>query len=69
VRADALLRREQDLLSNVEDERLQKRIVQVLKLTITCYEDTAKESAELTFVMSTRMRTRPVVVRKVAIKE
>jgi hypothetical protein len=69
VRADALSRREQDLPSNTEDERLQKRIVQVLKPTITCYEDTAEESAELTFVISTRIRTRPAVVRKVAIKE
>jgi transposase InsO family protein len=69
VRADALSRREQDLPSNAEDERLQKRMVQVLKPTMTCYEDTAEESAELTFVMSARMRTRPAVVRKVAIEE
>ena len=33
VRADALLRREQDLPAGAEDERLQKRFVQIFKLT------------------------------------
>ncbi|EFQ91148.1 hypothetical protein PTT_12096 [Pyrenophora teres f. teres 0-1] len=39
VRADALLRREQDLPEGAEDKRLQKRIIQVLKPTSYCYEE------------------------------
>jgi hypothetical protein len=48
VRADALSRREQDLPSNAEDKRLQKRLIQVLKPTTTCYKNTAEEDSEPT---------------------
>ncbi|RYO52776.1 hypothetical protein AA0116_g11622 [Alternaria tenuissima] len=43
VRADALSRREQDMPEDAEDERLQKRIIQVLKPTSQCYEDTSED--------------------------
>jgi hypothetical protein len=46
VRADALSRREQDLLADAEDNRLQKRIIQILKPTISCYEEVAEEVAQ-----------------------
>jgi hypothetical protein len=43
VRADALSRREQDLPENANDERLRKRLVQVLKPTSTCYKEADEE--------------------------
>jgi hypothetical protein len=69
VRADALSRREQDLLSNAEDERLWKRLIQVLKLTTTCYEDTAEEDLEPTWVMSARIKIRTTAIHEVVTEE
>jgi hypothetical protein len=69
VRADALLRREQDLLSNAEDERLRKRLIQVLKLTTTCYEDMTEEDLEPTWVMSARTKTRTTVTYEAVTEE
>ena len=69
VRADALSRREQDLPADVEDERLQKRVVQVLKPTTTFYESTAEEDTGATLVMSAKVRTGPVLVREAAPEE
>jgi hypothetical protein len=43
VRADALLRREQDLPKDADDKRLRKRIIQVLKPTSQCYKESSKE--------------------------
>jgi len=39
IRADALSRREQDMPTDAKDERLQKRLIQVLKPTVSCYEE------------------------------
>jgi hypothetical protein len=47
VRADALSRREQDLPEDADDERLRKRIIQVLKPTSQCYEESSKEQDDL----------------------
>jgi hypothetical protein len=58
VRADALLRREQDLPKGAEDERLQKRFVQILKLTNSYYEELIKEGLDSrTLVITTRLRS------------
>jgi hypothetical protein len=58
VRADALSRREQDLPENADDERLRKRLVQVLKPTSTCYEEADEEDDSTgSWVMSARIRT------------
>jgi hypothetical protein len=53
IRADALSRREQDLPAGAEDERLQKRLVQVLKPTTSYYEELAEEDSENVLVMYT----------------
>jgi transposase InsO family protein len=57
VRADALSRREQDLPGDAEDERLQKRLVQVLKPTSLCYEEASQDEEDLagTWVMSAKV--------------
>ena len=47
VRADALSRREQDLPEDAGDERLQKRIVQILKPTSRCYEEASEDEEDL----------------------
>lgn len=54
IRADALSRREQDLPTGAEDERLQKRLMQILKLTTSHYKEWTKEDSEDTLVMYTR---------------
>ncbi|EFQ88485.1 hypothetical protein PTT_15613 [Pyrenophora teres f. teres 0-1] len=58
VRADALLRREQDLPEGAEDKRLQKRIIQVLKPTSYCYEEVSEdeEGSVKSWVMSAKIR-------------
>ena len=58
VRADALSRREQDLPEGAEDERLQKRIIQVLKPTSYCYEEVSEgeEDSAKSWVMSAKIR-------------
>jgi len=58
VRADALSRREQDLPEDAGDERLQKRIIQVLKPTSRCYEeaDEDEEDSARSWVMSAKTR-------------
>jgi transposase InsO family protein len=58
VRADALSRREQDLPEDAEDERLQKRIIQVLKPTSQCYKEVSEEQDDLasSWVMSAKIR-------------
>ena len=53
IRADALSRREQDLPAGAEDERLQKRLVQVFKPTTSHYEESAEEDSENVLVMYT----------------
>ena len=57
VRADALLRREQDLPVGAEDERLQKRFVQIFKPTNSYQEVTEEEPEEAILVMATRTRS------------
>ena len=57
VRADALLRREQDLPIGAEDERLQKRFVQIFKPTNSYQEVTEEEPEEAILVMATRTRS------------
>jgi hypothetical protein len=69
VRADALSRREQDLPADAEDDRLQKRIIQILKPTTSCYEEAAEEDPTATWVISARVRAGPAVVREQATKE
>ena len=58
VRADALSRREQDLPEDAEDERLRKRVIQVLKPTSYCYEETSKDEGDSAhgWVMSAKIR-------------
>ena len=57
VRADALLRREQDLPKGAEDERLQKRFVQILKPTNSYYEESIEEASDSrTLVITMRLR-------------
>ncbi|RYN98817.1 hypothetical protein AA0121_g13479 [Alternaria tenuissima] len=58
VRADALSRREQDMPEDAEDERLQKRIIQVLKPTSQCYEDTSEDKEDMagSWAMSAKIR-------------
>ena len=58
VRADALLRREQDLPEDAEDKRLQKRVIQVLKPTSRCYEEASEdeEDSARSWVMSAKIR-------------
>ncbi|EFQ85222.1 hypothetical protein PTT_19879 [Pyrenophora teres f. teres 0-1] len=60
VRADALSRREQDLPEDAGDERLQKRIVQILKPTSRCYEEASddEEDSAKSWVMSAKIRVR-----------
>ncbi|KAK1914248.1 hypothetical protein P3342_007494 [Pyrenophora teres f. teres] len=60
VRADALSRREQDLPEDAGDERLQKRIIQILKPTSRCYEEASEdeEDSDKSWVMSARIRVR-----------
>jgi transposase InsO family protein len=62
IRADALSRREQDLPADAEDERLQKRIIQVLKPTSQCYEEASEEQDELSssWAMSAKIRVERV---------
>ena len=58
VRADALSRREQDLPKEAEDERLQKRFVQILKPTNSYYEESIEEGSDRrTLVMTMRLRS------------
>jgi hypothetical protein len=42
--ADALSQREQDLPANANDDQLQKRLIQVLKPTASCYEEIEQEA-------------------------
>jgi hypothetical protein len=65
VRADALSRREQDLPEDADDERLRKRIIQVLKPTSQCYEESSEEQDDLpvSWVMSARIRVGRTGVR------
>ena len=58
VRADALSRREQDLPKGAENERLQKRFVQILKPTNSYYEESIEEGLDSrTLVMTMRLRS------------
>jgi hypothetical protein len=58
VRADALSRREQDLPKEAEDERLQKRFVQILKPTNSYYKELIKEDLDSrTLVIAMRLRS------------
>ncbi|KAK1907360.1 hypothetical protein P3342_005686 [Pyrenophora teres f. teres] len=52
--------REQDLPEDAGDERLQKRIVQILKPTSRCYEEASEdeEDSDKSWVMSARIRVR-----------
>ncbi|KAB2098877.1 hypothetical protein AG0111_0g12970 [Alternaria gaisen] len=60
VRADALSRREQDLPVGADDERLQKRFVQILKPTNSYCEELEEEDlVGAILVMATRMTTVP----------
>jgi hypothetical protein len=45
------------MLVDAEDERLRKRLVQVLKLTTSCYMESSEEEKELgiTWVMSAKL--------------
>lgn len=65
VRADALSRREQDMPEDAEDERLQKRIIQVLKPTSQCYEDTSEDKEDMagSWAMSAKIRVGRTGVR------
>jgi transposase InsO family protein len=71
VRADALSRREQDLPEDAEDERLQKRVVQVLKPTSLCYEEASEDEEDLadTVVMSAKVRVSRATTRPIATEE
>ncbi|RYO45643.1 hypothetical protein AA0116_g13106 [Alternaria tenuissima] len=64
VRADALSR-EQDMPEDAEDERLQKRIIQVLKPTSQCYEDTSEDKEDMagSWAMSAKIRVGRTGVR------
>jgi hypothetical protein len=58
VRANALLRREQDLPKGAEDKRLQKRFVQILKLTNFYYKESIEEDSDSgTLVIAMRLRS------------
>jgi hypothetical protein len=58
VRANALLRREQDLPKGAEDKRLQKQFVQILKLTNFYYKELIKEDLDSrTLVIAMRLRS------------
>jgi hypothetical protein len=46
VRANALSRREQNIPVDAEDERLRKRLVQVLKPTTSYYRESSKKEKE-----------------------
>ncbi|EFQ88662.1 hypothetical protein PTT_15375 [Pyrenophora teres f. teres 0-1] len=46
VRANALSRREQDLPEDAGDERLQKRIIQILKPTSRCYKEASEDKED-----------------------
>jgi hypothetical protein len=63
IRADALSRREQDLPANANDYQLQKRLVQVLKPTASCYEE-AGEGTDI-LAMSARIRALPAVTQRI----
>jgi hypothetical protein len=54
IRADALSRREQDLPANANDDRLQKRLIQVLKPTASCYEEVEEEADTIAMAMRVR---------------
>jgi hypothetical protein len=58
VRANALLRREQDLPKGAKDKRLQKQFVQILKLTNFYYKELIKEDLDSrTLVIAMRLRS------------
>lgn len=63
IRADALSRREQDLPVDTTDERLQKRVIQILKPTSSCYEELDEGESTDTWVMSARIQARPARVQ------
>lgn len=58
VRADALSRREQDLPKDAEDERLRKRVIQVLKPTSYCYDEASEDDEDSArgWILSAKIR-------------
>ena len=62
IRADALSRREQDLPADANDDRLQKRFIQVLKPTASYYREEDEETTDI-IAMSMRVRALPAITR------
>jgi hypothetical protein len=54
IQADALSRREQDLPANANDDRLQKRLIQILKPTALCYEEVEEEADTIAIAIKVR---------------